>query len=638
MQKLLLAIIGLLFICPATIQAQNKATLELSMEQPRVHRKIGFQYSGELIQRPDFESILYYSVEDRVYAESLGHALVGTKMLGSFSLPDSAQAFALVFKEKDLIDHNDDAGYIFNVYKDNLPILGTYGSAAVFYGNMSSLLGIKRNYDKAVSLYEKEFAQHPDQKEFYGQDYLMAGLYSKDNSNFLNNLKEDWQGKINRKAPDDSIMQLYTTLSNFDRSNRSAYEDSYLELYPHGLLSAKNAAAKLYNYSTADSMYTAYQALVAAYPQFEPSQILNQQQFYYIVAKKFLEQKNIARFQDFADKVTVNSMRSSLYNSAAWPIAESGNKDSLELGANLAKKAMEAALDMKKDRPSYYTKANWDNVCQNNYGMVADTYAYLLFQQGKVKDALDIQQKAVPGLGSDPDMNMRLVKYLLANQDDGAALEKAAAFTKAGKGNDEIKTLLNEAYKKVNNTDSGFAAYYDKLESTAHQARLDEMRNTMFKTPGHQFTLKNLEGKEITLDGLKGKVVVIDFWATWCGPCKMSFPGMQSALDKYKEDPDVAFLFIDTWENQPTMKERLEQVHQVMENGKYSFHVLLDTPKDTEKSAYNTVSAYGVTGIPTKFVLDKEGNIRFTAVGFDGDSQGLAKELSMMIELAKTAN
>lgn len=636
--KILWAIAGLFFLLPLTTRAQDipqNGEVELSMNYPKVHRRIGFQYTGGLSKSPDLKSILYYSVESRIYAIELSHAPMGEKLIGSFTLPDSAQAFALVFKDAETIDPHNGKGYIYNVFTDNQPSLGTYASQATFYGNMAGLFGIKRNYDTAVTLYEKEFALHPDQKDIYREAYLTSGLYSKDRITVLGGLKSKWEQMIARKAPEDSLIKVYTLLSNFDRENIHHYKDSLLSIYPHGLVAAREEVGDVFKKGTADSMATAYQNLLQKYSDLKPEDILNPQQLYYIIAKKYWDEKNGDQFQVYADKVEINNMRSSLYNSAAWPIAEAKNKDSLELGVALAKKSVDASLKMKDDRPTYYTKADWDKICQSNYSMVADTYGYLLFQQGKVKDALDIQQKVIAGLNSDADINGRYIKYLLANQDDETALDKAAGFIKAGHGDADMEQLLAEAYQKVNNTDSGYSVYYDKLKAFALEKKQQEIKKSMLDLPGHSFALKDLDGKTVALDSLKGKVVVIDFWATWCGPCKMSFPGMQIALNKYKNDPDVAFLFIDTWEQQPTMDERKSEVKKLMDDNDYTFHVILDDPQPEDKQQYQTVSAYGVTGIPTKFVLDKEGKIRFKAIGFDGNSQNLADELSIMIELAK---
>src|SRR5690554_8077703 len=91
--------------------------------------------------------------------------------------------------------------------------------------------------------------------------------------------------------------------------------------------------------------------------------------------------------------------------------------------------------------------------------------------------------------------------------------------------------------------------------------------------PAPDFTLEDLEGNTVSLSDFEGKVVVLDFWATWCAPCIKSFPAMQMAIDRYKEDPDVAFFFINTWEQ---LEDPAEFVRQFMKKRGFDFSVLID--------------------------------------------------------------
>ncbi|MCK7557268.1 TlpA family protein disulfide reductase [Chitinophaga sedimenti] len=157
-----------------------------------------------------------------------------------------------------------------------------------------------------------------------------------------------------------------------------------------------------------------------------------------------------------------------------------------------------------------------------------------------------------------------------------------------------------------------------------------EVAKMLISEAAPAFSVKDVKGNTVSLADFKGKVIVLDFWATWCGPCKKSFPAMQRAVDKYSKDPNVKFLFIHTWERSETPQR---DAQEYLSQNKYRFDLYMDT-KDAATRKNNAVSAFGVKGIPAKFVIDAEGNIRFRMTGFSGGDDVAVEELSAMIELA----
>jgi peroxiredoxin len=99
---------------------------------------------------------------------------------------------------------------------------------------------------------------------------------------------------------------------------------------------------------------------------------------------------------------------------------------------------------------------------------------------------------------------------------------------------------------------------------------------------------------------------------------------MKRAVEKYAQDAEVRFLFINAWERMENKAKKKNAADFIAQN-KYPFHVLLDLDN-------KVIEAYKVEGIPTKFIIDKNGKIRFQSIGFDGNTDKLVEELGAMIE------
>ena len=124
------------------------------------------------------------------------------------------------------------------------------------------------------------------------------------------------------------------------------------------------------------------------------------------------------------------------------------------------------------------------------------------------------------------------------------------------------------------------------------------------------FTLKTLEGQDISLNSLKGKVVVLDFWATWCAPCREAIPHLVDLYKNYQEKGfEVIGMSLD--------KGETDVVRRFVKSMEIPYPVTL-APEEVARS-------YGVTALPTTLFIDKEGKIREKMIGFNSK---IAKQMS----------
>ncbi len=115
-------------------------------------------------------------------------------------------------------------------------------------------------------------------------------------------------------------------------------------------------------------------------------------------------------------------------------------------------------------------------------------------------------------------------------------------------------------------------------------------------TPAPDFTAYDLEGNPHKLSDFRGKPVILNFWASWCGPCKMEMPDIEKAYQTYGEE--IHFLMVALTDG---YQETVETASAFIAEQGYTFPVYYDTE-------ISGARAYGVSGIPVTYFIDAEGN------------------------------
>lgn len=135
-----------------------------------------------------------------------------------------------------------------------------------------------------------------------------------------------------------------------------------------------------------------------------------------------------------------------------------------------------------------------------------------------------------------------------------------------------------------------------------------------------EFTLKTLDGKSVSSDDLYGKVVLINFFATWCGPCNQELPLLETDIwAKYKENEDFVLLVVDREETE-------EKVAAFVKKKEFTMPFCLDPKREV-------YGLFATKYIPRNYLFDKEGRLMLCSKGFNKEDFGtLQKELDALLK------
>ena len=620
--KSLLALLVTAIMAPLCLIAQDIATI--SPAAPKLNDAVTITYNpsapGALHKDGSGLTavVLQMHVEDLPTVVEQTMERSGNVWTASFTVNDPKAVGLLVrFDSDESIDDNKSNAWMWMIHTTNgKPVEGSQYIAAVLH-LQRNYYGFKRTIDsaKAIAAAKQELKLYPN--NWRSQQLLWSietrkADDAKTKARIKKELTKVYTKHKNNEEAVDALLRWFVFTDQAKKADE--IESQWLKKNPNGSIAqSKWRQAFFKEQDPANRAVLTDEFL---------SRFTVKREYANMLISAYTRTKEYTKAIAFLEKFP--AVHPNYYNSIAYGMISAGTE--VEKAVGIAKKGLErASLEAEGSRFDYITQTKVQAKKNIEYyrGMIADTYGEGLMKLGRYAEAEQALEESHTLMeGDDPDNNVRLVECYVKNGKNDKAVAAAYASVVKGKSNDKLIELYKTAYASVNTTAAGFDSVLNVAKAEMKTAMIEKLNKEKIDRPAIDFALKSLDGSTVKLSDLKGKVVVLDFWATWCGPCLSSFPSLQKVYDKYKENPNVVILALNTWERVKP-EEREQHVKDFIAKNKYTFPVLFDT---------DVVSQYGVEGIPTKFIIGKNGNIRFKDVGFGG-AQEMEDKMEMQFSM-----
>jgi peroxiredoxin len=633
-----LTVITLAFtIVVSTAIAQKNLTM--SPQKPKAGQTISFAYTptGNLAKPTAvIEAVVYVYQDGNRKADDISLTKNGNAYTFTLKTQTKDDFIQLGFYSGSEFNNNFNEGYAVQLFEKDKPKKGSFRDLGLYYQTYSEETGVEQNESRTLVAMEKEFELYPEQKHKWHKPYFRL-LRKVKPEEFQPKLEASIQSALKpgpkTEAEFTYVIELYETGKQTDQANQ--LKTVRKEKFPTGRWTVDEQIQQFLAEQDVSKKEEMFREISKRIKSDKAWSHLDQKDidFYRVrLARLYATKEMWDKFRTETTNLSDKGITAAEYNRVAWELQ--GTNTNLDVAEEFAKFASEYThSEIQKptvSKPEHLTERLWMKHRESMYYNYADTWGMVKYRRGEYQAGYELAKDAAITFhkGQDGEFNktyVLLAEKVLTSQELKPQLEK---MIRDGYGSTEATEALKRIYVAENKSDAGLDAYVAALGKEMMEKKTAEVKKTIISKPAPAFTLVDAAGKKVTLADYKGKVIVLDFWATWCGPCISSFPGMQKVVDQYRDNPNVKILFVNTWER---ADDKVKKATDFLAAKKYRFEVLFD--KDN-----SVAEQFTVDGIPTKFVIDQAGNIRFQSIGYGGSEAGLVSEVAAMVETLTTGS
>ncbi len=331
------------------------------------------------------------------------------------------------------------------------------------------------------------------------------------------------------------------------------------------------------------------------------------------IAKTAMETDDERRIFEYGERVLARESDDfKLLERVSRALLATDEKNRAERALKYARRYEQALAEAGKEKPSErVSAADWREQLDRGFGRAYALQARATGNLGRMEEALALARKSYesyPNAESAREIGRWLVR---TGKEADAVPHYADAFVipdprqrDSDRASDRVR--LGELYRKLNGSEKGLGDIvleaYDRTTALLNerQLRLKQLDPNSQVTNPMEFTLSSLDGGKLAMSALKGKVVILDFWATWCGPCRVQHPLYQKVREHFRDRDDVVFLSINTDENRDGVREFIQE-------NRWDKRVYFED---------GLGAALRIASIPTAVLINKRGEIHSRMNGF----------------------